>query len=211
MGHLIQPLEGPRPLADAQNELIQAHRELVQAGRKAASLLAGLEAPAWGSAAKRVRSGPSGQPLNELINQCATVERLLDAMAWVLKQDPEATLLRCHPTTSSGPQAGEDNDLIVLVAGERWCFEVSDVVNTSADGNQKELKDLRSLGLVVAFGSVWQLADPLPQGRQFLVVSLEFADRLMRPSRHLLRTGQLRYTRHEHRGSTAVIEVHPNP
>jgi hypothetical protein len=149
--------------------------------------------------------------LNELINQCTTVERLLDAIAWVLGQAPEATMHRCHPTTSSGPQAGEDNDLIVLVAGERWSFEVSDVVSSSTDGNQKELKDLCNLGLVVASGSVWQLADPLPQGRQFLVVSPEFADRLMRPSRHLLRTGQLRYTRHEHQSSTAVIEVHPNP
>ncbi len=146
-----------------------------------------------------------------MINQCATVERLLDAVAWVLSRAPAAELLLCHPTTSSRPKDSADNDLLVEAAGERWSFEVSDVASGGADGNHKELKDLRSLGLIAPEGDRWRLADPYPTGRHFLVVSPEFGARLCRPSRHLLKTGQLRYTRHNAPGETVLLEVHRNP
>jgi hypothetical protein len=222
MAHLIQPLLQPCPLQDARQELMRAHHALVAAARQAATTMAAVEVSDWGVAAKRIRVTwalmPPGllnetgdQPLTEVINQCATVERLLDAMAWVLSRAPAAELLLCHPTTSSRPNDSGDNDLVVEVAGERWCFEVSDVVSGGADGNHKEIKDLSSLGLIVCEGARWQLSDPYPPGRHFLVVSPEFAKRLCRPSRHLLKTGQLRYSRLNAPGGTAVLEVHPNP
>lgn len=221
MAHLIQPLLQPCPLQDAWQELTRAHHVLVAAARQAATTMAAVEASDWGVAAKRVRvtwtvSPPSllcesgDQPLTEVINQCATVEGLLDAMAWVLSLAPAAVLLLCHPTTSSRPKDSADNDLVVEVAGERWCFEVSDVVSGGADGNQKELKDLCSLGLIVREGDLWRLSEPFLQRRHFLVVSPEFATRLCRPSRHLLKTGQLRYSRLNAPGEAVLLEVHHN-
>ncbi|MBM5822432.1 MAG: hypothetical protein FJ082_08250 [Cyanobacteria bacterium K_Offshore_surface_m2_011] len=222
MAHLIQPLLQPCPLQDAWQELMRAHLALVAAARQAATTMAAVEANDWGVAAKRVRVTwaltPSGllsetgdQPLTEVINQCATVERLLDAMAWVLSRAPAAELLLCHPTTSSRPKESADNDLVVEAAGERWCFEVSDVASGDADGNQKELKDLGSLGLIAREGDRWRLADPYPPGRHFLVVSPEFGARLCRPTRHLLKTGQLRYSRLNAPGQSVLLEVHRNP
>lgn len=221
MAHLIQPLLQPCPLQDARQELMRAHHALVAAARKAATTMAAVEAGAWGAAAKRVRvtwtvstsahlCETGNQPLTEVINQCATVERLLDAMAWVLSRAPAAELLLCHPTTSSRPKDSADNDLVVEVAGERWCFEVSDVASDDADGNHKELKDLCSLGLIVREGDQWRLADPYPPGRHFLVVSPEFGARLCRPTRHLLKTGQLRFRMLNAPGGTVLLDVHRN-
>lgn len=221
MAHLIAPLLQPCPLRDARQELMRAHHTLVAAAQQAAKTMAALEGGAWGAAAKRVRvtwavststllSEIGNQPLSEVINQCATVERLLDAVAWVLSRAPAAELLLCHPTTSSRPKDSADNDLVVEVAGERWYFEVSDVVSGCADGNQKELKDLCSLGLIAREAGRWRLSDPYPPGRHFLVVSPEFARRLCRPSRHLLKTGQLRYCRLNAPGQTVLLEVHRN-
>jgi len=220
MAHLIEPLQGPCALQDAHQELFQAYAVLVASARQAAQALANLDPIGWGAAAKRLRvtwigtstsllSDEGDQPLTEVINQCATVERMLDAMAWVLSVAPSAELLRAHPTTSSRPADANDNDLTVLVAGERWSFEVSDVASSVADGNRKELKDLVSLGLIVEAGGMWKLADPLPSGRLFLAVSPEFATRLCRPTRHLLKAGQLRYTRIDTPRRTALLEAHP--
>jgi hypothetical protein len=221
MGHLIKPLLQPCPLQHARQELSLAHQDLVAAARLAAKTLAAAEANHWGAAAKRVRVTWSvsasallcekgDQPLTEVINQCATVERLLDAMDWVLADAPAAVLLRCHPTTSSRPGTSADNDLAVQVAGERWSFEVSDVVRADADGNQKELKDLSSLGLITCERDRWRLSDPYPQGRHFLVVSPEFATRLSRPTRHLLKSGKLLYTRGHTPGQSVLLEVQTN-
>lgn len=220
MAHLIEPLQGPGALKDAHQELIQAYEVLVASARQAAQALANLDPIGWGAAAKRLRVTWSDTPasmlsdveeqlLTEVINQCATVERMLDAMAWVLSVAPSVELVRAHTTTSSRPTDANDNDLAVLVAGERWSFEVSDVASSATDGNRKELKDLVSLGLIVEAGGMWQLADPLPSGRQFLAVSPEFATRLCRPTRHLLKTEQLRYTRIDTPRRTALLEVHP--
>jgi hypothetical protein len=222
MAHLIAPLKGPCALQVAYQDLIHAHDVLVASARQAAQSLAGLDSIGWGAAAKRHRvawrhtnasllSAVVNQPLIEVINQCATVERLLDAMGWVLSVAPSAELVTAHPTTSRGAADSIDNDLVVRVGGEPWCFEVSDVVNGAVDGNGKELKDLYGLGLIVRDGAKWQLAEPLPPGSQFLTVSPEFATRLCRPNRHLLKTDKLRYTRIDTPGNTALIEVHPNP
>lgn len=63
-----------------------------------------------------VRDANDRHSLAEAMNQCATMERLLDALAWV---QTEASGLNtfdvavCHPTASSaaGDASVEDNDL----------------------------------------------------------------------------------------------------
>jgi hypothetical protein len=134
--------------------------------------------PGWGGAVKRVLVrfpiGPrpifigdvEHHSLAEVITQCATIERLIDAMAWALETvgDPDAAnVLSCNPTASGGEN---ENDLVIHADGEVLRFEISDIVSGSGDGNGKERKDLRSLAF---------LADkPPPAGRAFLVVSSEF-------------------------------------
>ena len=172
----------------------------------------------WGSAAKRIRAilpkqrapllqdASREQALTEVINQCATVERLLDAINWILHTSTKATLVLCHPTTSSGGSGPHDNDLVVQANGEYWCFEISDVANGAGDGNQKELKDLLSLGVLASLRPK-KLSGVPHVGRKFLVVSKEFAQRLMEPKRHFLKTGELRYHHFTAGPSTQVLEV----
>ena len=49
-------------------------------------------------------------------------------------------------------------------------------------------------------------SEPRP-GRSFLVVSTEFAQRLLRPTRHFLKTGELRYQAFSAGPATQVLEV----
>lgn len=56
----------------------------------------------WGTEMKRQPTEPTGQPMAELVNQCATAERLLDALAWAgSRLGPTAEVLLVHPSTSS--------------------------------------------------------------------------------------------------------------
>jgi hypothetical protein len=86
---------------------------------------------------------------------------------------------RCHPTTSSGAVGkGADHDLVLTgPEGQSAWFEVSDVVS-SEDGNRKEEKDLRSLGLLRDGRGPERCVVPWPEARVFLVVSAEFFERL---------------------------------
>lgn len=151
-------------------------------------------AASWGSALKRVRvelprderprlvrDANDQHSLAEVMNQCATMERLLDALAWVQTDASGLSTLNvavCHPTTSSVGDDTTDNDLILTALdGRRARFEVSDVAS-STDGNHKEERDLRSLG-VLGDGSGAQRFDvQWPSARVFLVVSSEFAVKL---------------------------------
>lgn len=218
MGHLIRPLLGPCSLHQAQQQLIEAHEQLVACGRAAVDELKTVTPMGWGSAAKRVRAvlpnmrstllneANSDQSLTELINQCATVERLLDAINWVLHTASDATLVLCHPTTSSGVTAEQNQDLVIQHQGEQSCFEISDVATSGGDGNQKEMKELLSLSVLSSIRPARLNSEPRP-GRSFLVVSTEFAQRLLRPTRHFLKTGELRYQAFSAGPATQVLEV----
>lgn len=218
MGHLIRPLLGPCSLHQAQQQLIEAHEQLVACGRAAVDELKTVTPVGWGSAAKRVRAvlpnmrstllneANSDQSLTELINQCATVERLLDAINWVLHTAADATLVLCHPTTSSGVTAEQNHDLVIQHQGEHWCFEISDVATSGGDGNQKEMKELLSLGVLSSIRPARLNSEPRT-GRSFLVVSTESAQRLLRPTRHFLKTGELRYQAFSAGPATTVLEV----
>jgi hypothetical protein len=147
MPHLIEPPRLPCTVVSLRGELLRAHRELV----KAAKAWPGrnLSDGAWGATAKRalveVEEFPplirkQSQPLQEVVNQIATVERLIGALTWA-ETAGFTEVRRCHPTTSSG-----DHDLVVESTDRLLgVFEVSDVSGVSGNGNQKMAADIRTL------------------------------------------------------------------
>jgi hypothetical protein len=142
------------------------------------------------------------QPLTEVINQCATMERLLDALPWAQVALPDHEVVLINPTTSSkksgaAEDAYQDNDLILENrSGQRALFEVSDVVSEKVDGNSKEQKDLKSLGVLPE----WKYGDAL----RFLVVSKEFGKRIARAGR---KTSGWKYLEPQHQGDTYISKV----
>ncbi len=136
--------------------------------------------PDWGSSVKRARvilpeegrrlaliSGETREHnLVEVVNQCATMERLIDALGWAQTEPSlmEYLVERCHPTTSSSRGDEEDHDLVLVAPDDpeaKAKFEVSDVASEK-DGNGKEKKDLESLGVLpTGFQSA---ANRLPAG-----------------------------------------------
>jgi hypothetical protein len=87
----------------------------------------------------------------------------------------------CHPTTSSDLDGDEDMDHDLVLsdpAGTTAIFEISDVAS-SKDGNRKEEKDLRSLGVLEeGKGEEKFRVRDWPSSRLFLVVSYEWKMRL---------------------------------
>ena len=211
-------------------QLCAAHEALCQAGHEAARRAAALRPSAsWGSNFKRERvklTPPKEQRplllqnaadehnLVEVVNQCATMERMIDALTWAASEASFAgwEVLAYHPTTSSTTKNPDLNNDIVLGGPnrERARFEVSDVAGEK-DGNRKEEKDLESLG--------WgrdgaPAAPPVPiQGHTFLVVSETFSDRIApsagttKKARKIPLRSELEYHHRASIGSTRIIEV----
>ncbi len=170
MPPLFRPILSRQTVETAREELIEKHREVSAAGREALAeqgkLAAGYSgrspdaienSSGWGTAMKRVAAGVDQQPMAEVVNQCATVERLLDALAWAESESPrgvEPAVLLVHPGTSSSrhlavepDQSGNpvpDHDLVLEVGDEIWIFEVSDIASTK-DNNGKNRKDSDTL------------------------------------------------------------------
>ena len=184
-------------VAKATDEISKAHDAWAEAARTTLRSLAEKAAERWGIQSKRepVKSPNAtlggDQPLSEILNQCATMERLLDALRWATTELPHYNEVRvAHPTTSSRKRRKSanassdnstdsaeteplepDNDLILATEdGHLAIFEVSDVASKSGDGNHKEEKDLKSLGV-----SEQSASDAT---RRFLVVSAGFGQRL---------------------------------
>ncbi len=147
MAHLIEPTREAAILSEYQFELAAVHDLIVGAARRWS--LSDEPLTTWGASAKRRTVTLAGlhpwigvdrQPLSELLNQMATVERLLDALNWAA-QHGARDVLECHPTTSSG-----GHDLVASVPdGPRLVFEVSDVAGPSGNENAKMTKDLEAL------------------------------------------------------------------
>jgi hypothetical protein len=175
MSHLVNAFENI-PLRDCHTRLKAAHRALTEHARRAVEQAFSVNDSAWGTRMKRlvvevpenaVGLRAHAHNLVEVVNQCATMERLLDAMEWALTEGGmhDAKVLCCHPTTSSGES---QNDLMLeLIDGSRANFEVSDVVGAK-DTNRKEQKDLASLMRSRASAA----------SRSFLVTSAELGQRL---------------------------------
>jgi len=229
MPHLVASLVGPITLAACADQIRAAHDYLARQGAQAIDRAwVSRDVTGWGAAVKRIRVELplDGRPeliapditshsLIEVINQCATMERLLDALAWA--QTPEGGLADtqvkiCHPTTSSAKGDGAmDNDLVLEGPGGVVArFEVSDVASEE-DGNQKERRDLVSLGVLQAGRGVDQFVGAWSSERRFLVVSPEFARRLARFTRAWLKGSSPHccYQQHATAGGTCLIEVLP--
>jgi hypothetical protein len=216
---MVSPVLKLSSIAKVFQDLSVAHAFLVDAARRSIPRLGQLATSQWGVTAKRVAvSLPAERPelvpdaidnlpFSEVVNQCATLERLLGALHWADKNLDGYAVERCHPTTSSQKSGGQaDNDLMLFreADGHRCRFEVSDVASSTGDGNGKELKDLASLGIPPTGDGQVPWSD-----RRFLVVSSEFSKYLLRPTRHGLKAGWFHYALVGEDFSTHVIEVRP--
>lgn len=201
MPNLIEPIFNYE-LTKGEAEIREAHRFIVQCAKASFLDARSFDVETWGRTVKRkkikfpkqnrpqrVRDAADEHSYAEIVNQCATVERLLDVMVWA-RNDLELSeynmIKVCHPTTSSLTKKGRDsadNDLILVnQLGEEVRFEVSDVAS-SKDGNGKELKDIAALGaLRPRPGS--KIFDPVPVwplARLFLAVSKDMGAQLKLP------------------------------
>ncbi len=211
-----------KTLAACRAEVQEARDYLATYGAEAIRRASGSQGgPDWGSSVKRSRvilpDGPRPALISsetrehnlvEVVNQCATMERLIDALCWTQTTPSLMKYLveRCHPTTSSSRGDEEDHDLVLVAPhdpGEKAKFEVSDVASEK-DGNGKEKKDLQSLGVLTKGSAQHQPEDGWPSGRLFLVVSEEFSVWIRRtptkPVRH-------RYLEVKPEGATRIFEV----
>ncbi len=230
MGDLIEriPAKGhdPLPLEVCRSALQKAHDFLARKGKEAVRRALDVGSTRyWGTEVKRVRVylpkdewpmlvSPKTEEHNlvEVVNQCATTERLLDVLTWAQNEESELAehlVERCHPTTSSSYRDADDHDLVLLGPDGRAAkFEISDV-SGATDGNQKEKKDLISLGVLSNNKGAEMFSGDWPEGKLFLVVSEEFAELLSRPSRAWL-TGHpphCHYSDPVARGTTRIFEV----
>ena len=165
----------------AMDELHAAHSYVVERAIRSMSTLP--EHPLrWGASIKRVRidlSGPGCPPLIgkaeerlvEAINIAATIERMLDALAWfsVHVDFRSLLVLECHPSTSS-TTSGNDLVLGLTPASVIALCEVTDVAGSAPGQNNKEKKDLRNLGCTSEV--------PDDGKRRFICTSTEFANAL---------------------------------
>jgi hypothetical protein len=158
-------------VATAISELRSAHEFVRLAAQRTLSNMFDVPVDrSWGATVKRRRVDlpVEGRPrliepesrshnFSELVNLCATVERLLDAMDWADNGElSQGEIECCHPTTGSNkidydpadsPQDDPgDNDLVIVKGGKRFRFEVSDI-SGRLDTNRKIPKDLNSLGI----------------------------------------------------------------
>lgn len=187
MGNLVSPVRSVSVSALVA-DLRDAHHFLAEAARKLVPELSEPSTARWGTQAKRrkvrlasprpklLREAREEHSFAEVMNQCATIERLLDALEWIMSETAfdRWTVEVCHPTTSSSTpkDRARENDLVLeSPEGARARFEVSDVASEK-DGNKKLVSDLTSLGVTSA-----QNEQPprWPDSRLFVVVSDDFA------------------------------------
>jgi len=233
MSHLVVGTTEEFDLRKMLDELREAHAYLAENGARAFMRAAKLGPSArWGQSVKRLRVelpnhgrpeltevAPSEHSITEVYNQCANVERLIDAIKWCLSPRSgfsDGLGLVCHPTTSSGkdkPAEHEDHDLVVRAAnGQLGYFEISDV-SSNKDGNFKEGKDLVRLRVLRPVsdkrGTFEHDGIEWPQARLFLVVSEEFALYLFRTERSWRKAPEphLRYEDRNRRGTTHILEI----
>ena len=119
MSHLITGTTEEFDLQKMLDELRAAHAYLAEHGARAFMRAAELGPSArWGQSVKRLHVGlpsdnrpelaeaaPSEHSITEVYNQCANVERLIDAVKWCLtpaSKFSDGLGLACHPTTSGG-------------------------------------------------------------------------------------------------------------
>ena len=148
MAHLVRPVHGVN-IQQAFTELNAARNTLLKA-------LNGYNRPTITTACALKRTPVTVTPRGlvnvtqhnyaEVVNQLATMERLLDALAWLANDIKlrSSTVKVCNPTSSNDkwPEYNISNDLIVSLDSEILLFEVSD---TEGNQNRKMTKDIEAL------------------------------------------------------------------
>lgn len=88
--------------------------------------------------------GVASQPFAEVVNQLATVERLLDTLDWAGRIGA-LDVIECNSSTGRDPTASCSHDLVVRCPNQLVVVEVSDVAGNSGNANRKMEKDLATL------------------------------------------------------------------
>lgn len=166
----------------ALDHLSGAHLELARQGKRLVEAAAGLGINEnWATNVKRIgrTEGYSDHNLAEIINICATVERLIETLEWA--RSSRFSDWRVELCNASHTGERNENDLVLVERCDgRECrarFEVSDVAGSS-DSNHKEKKDLASLLVLLKSGRAF-LPNPIwPKDDVFLAIHKDFADRL---------------------------------
>ena len=152
MPHIIEAIENES--IGRSIEILRNAHEFVASRAIAAQAEIGADLDHWGTAAKRMfvdlQGGPdlvgkSEEKFVEIINILATTERTIEALQWFSESYPDLSVRECHSSTSDNP----DGNDIVLVSHEgevKVRCEVCDVASRSPGQNNKEKKDLASLG-----------------------------------------------------------------
>ena len=171
MKHLIGPLQGS--VKDVFEELNSEYKRISNLQLNFPHLE--QRSAGWASDLKRVKVAVSEsiqQPIFEIVNQMATVERMLECFEWILSSESRLASCWvdvCHPTTSSGD---DDNDLVLFDKMGGTCvarFECSDVMGQK-DSNGKSRRDIQSL----------MNASHSERERLFVVTSEELGDLIAR-------------------------------
>ena len=209
MNHLINPIFS-RSFHTLSDDLSVAHRFLTEAATQVMSYSSASK-DYWAVSMKRLKVewdqekapsivGKSSESFQEMLNILATLEHLKAAVRWFANQ-PEfhgCLVTECHPSTSDSGT----NDLVIGMEASppAAICEVTDIVSSNAGQNNKEDKDLRSLGVLPDFH--------YEQPRRFIATSVEYATALTNPRRRW-RTKSYRYVqRGDPDGSqTRILEV----
>jgi hypothetical protein len=151
--HLVNPIRN-LSIGECYEKLKEAHKIIVECSSNKISELASSASDLWGTECKRILVempaatdliGSARQKLSEMINQCATMERLLALLEWLNTSSEYARykIDCCHPTTSS---TDGENGLVLIapVTGEKVRFEVWDCVAKKVN-NDKLKKSLAKL------------------------------------------------------------------
>ncbi|MDA8360202.1 MAG: hypothetical protein M0Z95_28765 [Actinomycetota bacterium] len=155
MPYLLQPVTVKTTLGKYIEELTAAHYALITQMYAATQAIPEPTAATGNYWAVNLKRNPvsvvgvhdlvgvTTQPLGELLNQLATVERLIDALGWAKTQNM-THVEECHPTTSRGAKETCSHDLVVTNKVDKMVFEVSDVAG-DGNANRKMVKDLATL------------------------------------------------------------------
>lgn len=191
-------------IVEAHSHLVKAHDFLTVNALPMMEKLAKVSSDQyWGTNIKRLpveypecgillAKGPATKHnFAEVVNMCATVERLLDVLQWAMASEfADYQVEICHPTTGSHPlrlKNGKfDNDLILVKDGHQGArFEISDIAGDN-DGNHKEKRDLIGLGVLrkppKGAASDFDILsiEEWPKDGVFLVVSKELGTPLLK-------------------------------
>jgi hypothetical protein len=157
MPHLFTPLREASPLNDWLRRLTAVHDAVARVAAAHQDVVDTVDH--WGCIVKRRPLDLSGlatdddvsgiigvtsHPFGEVVNQLATVERLLDALRWAETNGAER-VVECNPSTSRAPAGTCSHDRVVAGPGTTMVFEVSDVAGVTGNANHKMEKDLMTL------------------------------------------------------------------